>query len=273
MISEVDTIRLNFNPSSLLTLNLVLGFIMFGIALSLKAQDFRYVLQIKKAFFIGIFSQFFLLPLTTFLLTLILKPIPSMALGMILVASCPGGNLSNFFTFLAKGNVGLSVSMTGFSTILAIALTPLNFSLWSSLNPYTANLLRELKLNPLSMLFDIFLIIGIPLVLGLSVSHKFPKFAQRFTKFIKYFSILFFSFFVLAALYINFDYFLKYIKHIFFLVFTQNFLAFLSGFLSSKIFRIPERELRAITIEVGIQNSGLGLILILIFLMDWVEWL
>ena len=117
MISEVDTIRLNFNPSSLLTLNLVLGFIMFGIALSLKAQDFRYVLQIKKAFFIGIFSQFFLLPLTTFLLTLILKPIPSMALGMILVASCPGGNLSNFFTFLAKGNVGLSVSMTGFSTI------------------------------------------------------------------------------------------------------------------------------------------------------------
>lgn len=89
--------------------------------------------------------------------------------------------------------------------------------------------------------------------------------SQRFTNFIKYFSIIFFSLFVLLALYINFDYFLKYEKYIFSLVFIQNFLAFLSGYLSSRIFRIPERELRAIIIEVGIQNSGLGLILIFNF--------
>ncbi|MFN3604282.1 MAG: bile acid:sodium symporter family protein [Leptonema sp. (in: bacteria)] len=265
MFTEIDTIKLNFNPSSLFLLNFVLGFIMFGIALSLKVQDFRYVLQIKKAFFIGIFSQFFLFPFTTFVLTLLLEPIPSMALGMILVASCPGGNISNFITFLAKGNVALSVSMTAISTILAIILTPLNFSIWSSLNPNTTNLLKALNLNPFSMILDIFLIIGIPLSLGLIISHKFPKFANRFTNFIKYFSIAFFTFFVLAALYINFDYFIKYIKYIFFLVFLQNFFAFLSGYVSSKIFQVAEKDLRAITIEVGIQNSGLGLILIFNF--------
>ncbi len=262
---EVDQIQLNFNPTSLVILNIVLGFIMFGIAMSLKIQDFKYVLTKPIPFFVGIISQFVLFPFVSYLLVLLLKPIPSMGLGMILVAACPGGNISNFITFISKGNVALSVSMTALSTALAIFLTPFNFTLWGSLNPDTANLLKQLSVNPLEMLANIFLLLGVPLALGLYISHHYPKFASRFSNFMKYLSIIFFALFVLGAFYANFDYFLKYIKDIIFLVFLQNFLAFFVGYLSSKLLKIPEKELRAITIEVGIQNSGLGLILIFNF--------
>jgi BASS family bile acid:Na+ symporter len=264
-VYEVDQIRLNFNPSSLFLLNVVLGFIMFGISLSLKIQDFRYVFKNPIPFLIGILSQFLLFPFFSFLLTLWLKPIPSMALGMILVAACPGRNISNYITFLAKGNVALSVSMTAISTILAIFLTPLNFSVWGSLNPYTSSLIKELQVDPFDMLLNIFLLLGVPLILGLWISHRFPKFATKFTNFIKYFSLIFFGIFVLSALYVNFEYFIKYIKYIIFLVFAHNLIAFLSGYFTSKLFKLQEKDVRAITIEVGIQNSGLGLILIFNF--------
>ncbi len=264
-MSDVDLIRLNFNPASLFVLNIVLGFIMFGISLSLKIQDFRYILKVPKAFFIGIISQFFLLPLFSYFLILIIRPHPSFALGMMLVASCPGGNISNFLTFFARGNVALSVSMTAFSTILAIFLTPLNFHFWSSLIPELIPLLKQLSINPIEMILNIFLLLGIPLISGLWISHRFPGFSNQFTSFIKYFSLIFFALFVLGALTVNFKYFIKYIRHIFALVLLQNFLAFLSGYLASRIFKITDKEKRAITIEVGIQNSGLGLILIFNF--------
>ncbi|GIX42005.1 MAG: symporter [Leptospiraceae bacterium] len=238
---------------------------MFGIALSLKVQDFKYIIKKPMPFIIGIVSQFLIFPFLSYLLTILFKPIPSMALGMILVASCPGGNISNFITFLAKGNVALSVSMTALSTILAIFFTPINFTFWGSLNPETLKLLKELHLNPLEMLGNIFLLLGLPLILGLWISHNYPKFANKFTNFIKYFSLIFFGVFVLSALYINFDYFIKYIKYIFLLVFIQNFLAFFIGYFTSKMFHLPEKDVRAIAIEVGIQNSGLGLILIFNF--------
>ncbi len=264
-VYEVDQVRLNFNPSSLFLLNVILGFIMFGISLSLKVQDFRYVLTNPIPFLIGVVSQFLLFPFLSFLLTLWFKPIPSMALGMILVAACPGGNISNYITFLAKGNVALSVSMTALSTALAIFLTPLNFSFWGSLNPHTSSLIKELQVDPIDMLLNIFLLLGVPLILGLWISHRFPKFATKFTNFIKYFSLIFFGAFVLSALYVNFEYFIKYIKYIIFLVFIQNLIAFLSGYFTSKLFKLQEKDVRAITIEVGIQNSGLGLILIFNF--------
>lgn len=264
-IYDVDQIKLNFNPASLILLNFILGFIMFGISLSLKIQDFKYVLKNPVPFMIGMVSQFLLFPFFSYLLTIILKPIPSMALGMILVSACPGGNISNFITFLAKGNVALSVSMTAFSTLISIVLTPLNFSIWGSLNPQTLKLLKELSINPIEVLLNIFVLLGIPLFLGLWISHKYPKLSAKIISFIKYFSLIFFAFFVIGALLANFEYFIKYIKYIVGLVFIQNFFAFFIGYLTSKFFKLRERDVRAITIEVGIQNSGLGLILIFNF--------
>ncbi|MEP2348896.1 MAG: bile acid:sodium symporter, partial [Algoriphagus sp.] len=145
--TELDSIQLNFSSSDLLLLNLALALIMYGVALDLRFEDFKYLAKNPKGFFLGVFSQFLLLPFLTWCLVLIMKPPPSVALGMFLVAACPGGNVSNFLTSLAKGNTALSVSLTGFSSIISIVSTPLNFALWAGLYAPTSNLLREISLD------------------------------------------------------------------------------------------------------------------------------
>ena len=145
----VDEIRLNFNPASLVVLNGVLGFLMFGIALDTRVADFKRVLRMPGAMAVGVAAQFIVLPAVTFVLTLLLKPGPSIALGMILVACCPPGNVSNILTHRAGGNVALSVSMTAISNALAIVLMPLNFAFWGGMHPTAAPLLRSIALDPL----------------------------------------------------------------------------------------------------------------------------
>ena len=112
----VDEIRLNFNPASLVALNVVLGFLMFGIALDTRVADFRRVLRMPGAMAVGVAAQFIVLPAVTFVLTLLLKPGPSIALGMILVSSCPAGHISNFLVHYSKGNTALSVSVCAMSS-------------------------------------------------------------------------------------------------------------------------------------------------------------
>ncbi len=131
----IDDVVLNFNPGSLIILNVVLAAIMLGIALDTSVDDFRRALTKPKAMAVGIAAQFVLLPAVTFLLTLILSPAPSVALGMILVACCPPGNISNVLTHRAGGDVALSVSMTAVSNVLAIFLMPLNLAFWGEPTP------------------------------------------------------------------------------------------------------------------------------------------
>ncbi|EMF99687.1 sodium Bile acid symporter domain protein [Leptospira borgpetersenii str. Noumea 25] len=126
-MSELDAVRINFNESGLVFLNLLLGLIMYGIALELKLEDFRLLFDKPRASITGILSQFVLFPFATYLLLWILNPPSGVALGMLLVAACPGGNISNFITLLARGNTALSISLTTFSSILAIVATPFNF--------------------------------------------------------------------------------------------------------------------------------------------------
>ena len=132
-LEVLDHVRLNFSPSGLLALNITIAFIMFGVALDIKLEHFRDVIMKPKSALVGIFSQFFVLPLVTFLFILLLNPTPTVALGMILIASCPGGNISNFMSAMAKGNVALSVSLTAVATLAATFMTPLNFAIWGKL--------------------------------------------------------------------------------------------------------------------------------------------
>lgn len=139
----VDHARLNFNPQGLFVINAAIGLMMLGVALELKLNDFKRIFMAPKAPMIGLGAQFILLPAFTYLLTLILRPPPSIALGMILVAACPGGNLSNIITYLARGNCAVSVSMTAVSTAAAIFMTPFNLAFWGSLNPQTTKILEQ----------------------------------------------------------------------------------------------------------------------------------
>ena len=261
----LDQVRLNFNPQGLFIINAAIGLMMFGVALELKLDDFKRIFVAPKAPLIGLGSQFILLPAFTFLLTLILRPPPSMALGMILVASCPGGNLSNIVTYLARGNCAVSVSMTAVSTAAAVFMTPFNLAFWGSLNPNTLKILKKVSLSPFDVFVNIFIILGIPLISGLVLSRIFPSLVEKVRKPFKIFSLVFFIAIVAAALGANWQNFINYVGLVFIGVLIHNALALNLGFWAGRLFRLSETDVRAVSIEVGIQNSGLGLVLIFNF--------
>lgn len=261
----IDQIRLNFNPESLLLLNGLIGLMMFGVSLDLKLSDFKRIFIAPKAPAIGLLAQFILLPAFTFGLTLMIKPYPSMALGMILIAACPGGNLSNIMTYLARGNTAVSVSMTAVSTAAAIFLTPFNLSWWGGLNPHTAPILRQVNLSPADVLMTIFLILGLPMIMGMLVSRAFPNLAEKLRKPFKGFAFIAFIAFIIAALTANWQIFTQVMGLIVLVVALHNATALGLGYLSGKLSGLHPRDRRAVTIEVGIQNSALGLVLIFNF--------
>ena len=259
---SIDSVRLNFSPDSLWVLNLCLAVIMFGISLDISVDDFRKVIESPKAAIIGLVSQFLLLPALTFLVILVIEPAPSLALGMMMVAACPGGNISNFMTHMAKGNTALSVSLTSVGTVLSILMTPLNLELWASLYGPTASILKAVSLDIWEVFKTIASLIGIPVVLGMSFRQKFPRQAIALSKKVKPISILIFASFVVIAFANNFSIFTQYFQLIVVIVFVHNALALLLGYYSGKVGGLPEKDSKTLAIETGIQNSGLGLILI-----------
>jgi BASS family bile acid:Na+ symporter len=264
-MAAIDQIRLNFNPQGLFIINMAIGLMMFGVALDLNFADFKRVIVAPKAPGIGLLAQFILLPAFTFLLILMIKPHPSMALGMILVAACPGGNLSNIITYLARGNCAVSISMTAVSSAMAIFMTPFNLALWGRLNPDTAAILREVHLSPTDVFVTIFVILGIPLAAGLITTRVFPRLVDRVRRPFKIFSLSFFILIVCGALAANWPYFLHYVGLVVFAVFVHNLLALNIGYWSARAVRLDARDCRAVSIEVGIQNSALGLVLVFNF--------
>ena len=255
----VDEIRLNFNPASLVVLNGVLGFLMFGIALDTRVADFKRVLRMPGAMAVGIAAQFIVLPAVTFVLTLLLKPGPSIALGMILVACCPPGNVSNILTHRAGGNVALSVSMTAISNALAIVLMPLNFAFWGGMHPTAAPLLRSIALDPLEMAGHIVVIIGLPFVLGILCAEKLPRLTQRVNKPVRIFSFLCLIGFIVGAVAGNWRYFLDYVGLVLLAVALHDALAFGTGYACARLSGLPDYDRRAVSIEVSYGLAqGLG---------------
>jgi BASS family bile acid:Na+ symporter len=186
---------------------------------------------------------------------------------MILVASCPGGNISNFISSLAKGNVALSVSLTAIATLGAIVLTPLNFALWGKLyiwayNVKAEHLLQPLVIDPTEMFKTVFILLGVPLIVGMWFNHKFPKTTAKIVKPIKNLSILLFVVIVVLAFSNNYSHFLSHITYIFLIVLVHNAVAFTTGYSIASIFKLEKIDRRSVTIETGIQNSGLGLVLL-----------
>lgn len=260
-----EPIQLYFTIGNTWVLNGCLAIIMFGVALELKIDDFKRLGRTPRAALAGLGAQFIALPALTFLLVTIVNPSPALALGLILVSCCPGGNISNFMSSLARGNIALSVSLTAAGSFLSIVLTPLNVEWWGGLYKPAASLLREVNIGFADVFSTIFLIAGIPLMLGILFNHQFPVAANQLKRWLKPVSILFFIGFVVVAFAQNLDAFLKYIHLIFFLVLIHNALAFTTGFLVARILRTGYNDQRTIAIETGIQNSGLGLVLVFSF--------
>ncbi|MDO5523052.1 MAG: bile acid:sodium symporter family protein [Bacteroidia bacterium] len=261
-LEQLNTVQLNFNQNSLNMMNIAIAFIMFGVALGIRPKHFKAIVRNPKPAVVGIISQYMLLPALTYLLVLAIKPSVPVALGMILVASCPGGNVSNMISALSKSNVALSVSLTASTTVMSLFMTPLNFAFWGALYASQSPLLVPISIDALEMFRTVFIILGIPVILGMLVGMKFPVFVKKVEKYVQIASILFFIAFLAGALAGNFNLFLKYIHLVFLIVLLHNGISFLGGYIFPKLLKINELNCRTISIETGIQNSGLGLALI-----------
>ncbi|MBQ5882088.1 MAG: bile acid:sodium symporter family protein [Bacteroidales bacterium] len=266
-LAGLDALSINFGSSGMMIVNIILAFVMFGVALGIKLDTFKDVLMKPKSLIVGVLLQWFALPFITFVLAIALGQwiTPMIALGMILVASCPGGNISNFMSSWAKGNIELSVSMTAITTAFAPFITPLNFWLWGSLYYQVISVKQDvptLIIPFLPMLGQILLLLGVPIVLGMLCSKYFPKMTQKITKPAQVISIILFMGMIVVSFSQNFTLFIENIFYVFFIVMIHNAFALSTGYFGGRMFKLPVRDVRSLTVEVGIQNSGLGLVLL-----------
>ena len=261
----IDQVSINFSQEKLFFLNICLGFLLFGVALDIKFSDFKKVFLAPKPVLIGLISQMILMPILTVVLIFVLDLPVSMSLGMILVAACPGGNISNYAVHLAKANTVLSVLLTSISTLAAIVITPLYFSQLSPLIPDSEALRQTIYVDLIDMVSTILKIIVAPLIVGMYLNQNHPTFTAKIQKYVKAFSLAIFFGIVILAIFGNIDNIKNYLDDVFFIVFLHNATALAIGYYWAKLMGLDLQDVRTISIETGLQNTGLALILIFNF--------
>jgi len=260
----LDDVTLRIDPAAQAVLGVLLAMILFAVALELTVADFRRVAQRPRPVLLGLGLQLVALPALTFLVARTLAPSPSIALGMMVVAACPGGSVSNFFTREARGDVALSVSLTAVTSVLAALTTPGNILLWASMNPGTRALLDAIGIDPAVFLGQTVLLLALPVAAGMGVRHLAPGWAARLQPPLRVASFAALLLFVLGAIAANGAHLRDFGAVILPVVVGHNALALGLGWLGGRLAPgIDPRARRALTIEVGIQNSGLGLVLLL----------
>ena len=288
---NMDPLDPNLGPGEMTLVNIILALVMFGVALGIKVQTFKDVFRNPRSVIVGIVAQWVLLPAVTFGVALALNSVitPMVALGMILVASCPGGNISNFMSSYAKGNIELSVSMTAVTTAFAPLITPLNFWLYGTLYCNIVSINNEIPtlVIPFGDMFEqIMLLLGLPIVAGMAFAHYFPNATKRLLKPSQILSIILFMGMVVVSFTkvvsslqghkdvvcdfcnttivdgASYESVILAVVCAFVVVIVHNICALSTGYGGGTLFRLPKADRRSMTIEVGIQNSGLGLILL-----------
>ena len=268
-MDNIDAIRIDFSSDTAFIMNICVAFLMFGVALDMKVSDFKRVVEYPKSVAVGLTSQLIILPILTVILLKVWGPMPSMALGLLLIASCPGGNISNFAVHLGKGNTALSVTLTSIVTLSAFLITPITFSLWSKLIPETQPILTRISVSPIEMVKIIMQLIIVPLVIGMFINHRFPKFTAKVRKPISTISLLMFMSFIFFAVFSNRANIVKYLHLVFVLVVVHNVITMLAGYYWAKLNKRNLADRRAICMETGIQNAGLGIVIILNFFGEY----
>lgn len=260
-----DALPLKFDPSGLVVLNAIVALMVFGASLDLRMDDLRRVVQRPAGIIAGLSAQAFLTPALTCLLTWVFQVDPALSLGMMLVAACPSGALSNVLTWRSRGNVALSVALTTVSSLAATILTPFNFAFYGWLNPRTRELLREVELPVGGILAQVALVLALPVLLGMLMGSKLPALAKRAEKPLRQLSFLILIAFIAGAFWENRTLFVSRFGDFFWLVVLQNAMALGIGLWVARLAKLGEADRRAVTIEVGIHNSGLGLAILFTF--------
>jgi BASS family bile acid:Na+ symporter len=254
--------EIHYDAAQQWMLSLTLAMMVLGLALDIRPKDFLRVVQTPKAPLIGLFAQFLLLPAFTCLLTLLLDLPAGVELGMILVAACPGGALSNFITHLSGGNTALSISITAVSSMVAVVMLPINFVFWAGLNPVANQLLLDVNVNGFDILKSLFIVLAIPLLLGFVIQQYLPVLAKWLHSILKYLSLLALVVFIFVALWRNQEHFLNHFFMLFSVVLAHNALALAIGYFSSNAAKLNLEDKKAVTLEVGMQNSSLAIAIV-----------
>ena len=230
-------------------INYLLGVVMFGMGLTLRLQDFKVVFSHPKDVVIGCLAQFTVMPLLAWVLTRILSLDEALALGVILVGCCPGGTASNVITYLAKGDLALSVGMTGVSTLLAPFLTPL--LTWALAG-------KSVDVDVLSMFLSILWVVILPIVVGLVIKTLCPKFTEKAVDYLPAFSSIAIAFIVAIIIAANADKLWVGGLIIVLVVMLHNICGLAIGYLIGRLLHLTSAKRKALSIEVGMQNSGLA---------------
>lgn len=242
-----------------LILSLVLATMVFSVALELKVADFRRVAQTPRAVVCGLIPQFVLLPVGTWVATLLLDLPPNVEAAMILVAACPGGSLSNVITHFGRGNTALSVSVSAVASLIALVATPFNFSWMVASNPATAGWLLKLDIDPSDIWVSLLLLLAVPMAMGLLLSHQQPGLTARIQKPLANFSLVALLAFIVLGLIKERQLLTLGLLPMLLIVILHNASGLFFGWITSVAMRISERDRRAVMIEGGMQNSGLAL--------------
>lgn len=257
--------EIQYDPQGLQALNFALAAIVFSVALHLRLAELRAVLAAPRVVAAGLAAQWLLLPALTLALILLLRPEPAFAAGMMLIAACPGGSVSNYFVLVARGNALLSVGLTSFSTLACVLSTPLIFAAGMALLPAAAD--STPLAVPLSAMLSLLVwTVLLPLLAGVAVQALLPALADRLRAPSRWLAglllaaIIGIGFFNNAGLVGDWR-----LAPMLLMVIVHNTLALAGGYGLARLTRCPEPEARAITLETGIQNAGLGLILIFNF--------
>jgi len=263
-LQAIDSVRLEFSPTAALVLQGIVAIVVFGVALELRISDFARLLREPRLVATGLASQLVALPLLTFALVGLLDPAPSIALGMMMIAACPGGNMSNVLTHWARGRTSLSVAMTTISSLAAPLTTPLVFGLLGGLHPATRGAMREIALPYAEIVTTIVFALALPLVLGMALAERRPALAAQLRGPLKRFGVFVLFAFIGIALVANKGLFAQpsVAGLLIGLVVVHNALALATGYSIARLLGAGEAERRAITLETGIHNSALGLMLI-----------
>ena len=259
----LDSVTLDLGGGSEIALTLILSLMMFAVALGLRTEHFRFFKDNPLIYFAGVFAQIIGLPALTVLLCFIISPPASVALGMILIACCPGGNTSNLLALFGRANTALSVSLTATSSLTAAFITPISIIFWSQLYGPTRELLTEINLDTMSFLLNTLLILALPLFLGMLIARFAPKLSERLQKPLSVIAGIGLIAIIMGACLQYLPIFFKLGITIFILVIVHNGLSFLMGYLAGILCKADIASRRALTFEVGIQNSGLGIVILL----------
>jgi BASS family bile acid:Na+ symporter len=242
-----------------LVLSLVLATMVFSVALELRWADFQRVAQMPRAVVAGLVPQFILLPVATWAATLWLDLPPATEAAMILVACCPGGSLSNVITHLGRGNTALSVSISAVAALLALVLTPLNFSWMVAANPVTAGWLKTLAIAPSGIWWSLLALLALPMAAGMGLQRHRPALAARLRRPLSRFSLIALGTFIVLGLIRERQLLGAQILPQFTVVVLHNAAGLALGWVAAMAFRVAQADRRAIMIEGGMQNSGLAL--------------